>query len=257
MLGHPVASSQIRAMETPRNHCAEACPPREFSDIARCLSYSPSTGGIFMYTGPSMHPTFTAHDILYVKPYGATKMLPGDVIVFQPDGVPGFVVHRIVCVTGDSGIRTRGDNNDCIDELELKPDQILGRVVRARGRDRVRRIHGGLIGKIAAVYVSLRKRLRRTLSLTLRKPYYGLALSGAFHWVGDRLETKVVAFQLDGLETELHLFIRGRFVGRWPRGGRKWEIKQPFRLFINEKLLPTPDPIAHQPRDEESPLRHQ
>jgi signal peptidase len=241
MVGYSVAYSQIRAMETPRNHFAEACPPRECIDIARCLSYSPSIGGIFMYAGPSMHPTFTTHDILYVEPYGTSQMLPGDVVVFQPDGVAGFVVHRIVCVTGESRIRTRGDNNDCVDELELKPDQILGRVVRARGSDRVRRIHGGRRGTIAALYVSLWRRLRKSLIGTLRKPYHGLAISGAFHWVGDRLETKVVAFHHDGLETELHLLLGGRFVGRWPRGGRKWEIKQPFRLFINEKLLPTPE----------------
>src|SRR5208283_3899036 len=159
-------------METSRNKPLETYSPREFTNFLRCFSYSRSTGGIFIYNGPSMHPTFTRQDVLYVKPYGAARMRPGDAVAIQHDGIAGVTVHRIVSITGDSGITTRGDNNDCIDEWVLRPDRILGRVVHAKRRGRVRRVHGGFLGKITASYVRLRKRLRNSLCRVLRKPYY-------------------------------------------------------------------------------------
>ncbi|MGO9569118.1 MAG: S24/S26 family peptidase [Desulfomonilaceae bacterium] len=233
-------------METSRNNPVATRSPREFTNFPRCLSFSHMTGAIFIYTGPSMYPTFTSQDILYVKPYGAARMRPGDVIAFQRDGIAGFVVHRIVTVKGDSGIKTRGDNNDCIDQWDLRPDQILGRVVHAKSRCRLRRIYGGFPGKMEAAYVSLRKWLRNTLFRILRKPYYRLVRAGTFHWVGDRFGRRIVTFQRDGLETELHLFMGGRFVGRFPRGSQKWEIELPFRLLIDENILPTPEPATNR-----------
>ena len=101
------------------------------------------------YAGPSMNPTLKAGDGINVIPYGNRKFFIGDVVVFpRPEGNDN-VVHRVVAVDSQ-GIRTRGDNNLNMDPWVLLPDDIIGRVVSAKRKNRNVTIHGRIRGSIIA-----------------------------------------------------------------------------------------------------------
>jgi signal peptidase I len=51
----------------------------------------------------------------------------GDVVVYKENGPGFFVAHRVESV-GPLGATTRGDANATLDPLEVKDDQIVGRV---------------------------------------------------------------------------------------------------------------------------------
>lgn len=58
-----------------------------------------------VYTGPSMNPTLVEPELLEVKPYGAKRVRPGDVVCFKSPHGDETVVHRVAAVerrgTGD------------------------------------------------------------------------------------------------------------------------------------------------------------
>ncbi len=110
------------------------------------------------YIGPSMNTTLRSGDVLQVLPYGGRSIRPGDVIVFRPPGKNRTAVHRVVSVAGD-GIRTQGDNNRSVDPWVLRPDCVVGRVVRVQRKSRRRPILGGPWGRL---HLSL-KRVARVM----------------------------------------------------------------------------------------------
>jgi signal peptidase len=189
------------------------------------------------YIGPSMNPILKAGDILEIVSYKGQEIRPGDVIVFIPPGGDSRVIHRVV-VMDSQGIRTRGDNCTDVDPWILNPEQVLGRVVYARRRDKRLRVLGGLVGSLFATVIRGIHSIDSSVSDLLRPSYKRLAGVGLFkHLLPGSMEPRVIAFnRLAG--TELQLLIGQRVVGRWPPGESRWHIRRPFRLFVDEDSLP-------------------
>ena len=77
-----------------------------------------------------------------------------------------------------------------------------------------------------------------TLSSLLRPGYRRLATDGTFRrWLPDQMKPRVISFNR-GEGTELHLFMGRRVIGRWLPGKSGWNIRRPFRLFVDEESLP-------------------
>jgi len=202
------------------------------------------------YVGPSMNPLLVDGDGLNVVPYENRAIKRGDVIVFVAPGNETKIVHRVVSCDGE-GIRTRGDNCNRVDPWVLAPVNILGRVTYIKRRNRRRTIRGGLLGIVAAYGFRCRRLCSVTLCLVLRPGYRVLCCSAVLRNRLHRLvKPKVLAFKRpEG--TELQLVIGLRPIGRRRPGTSGWEIKRPFRLCVDENLLPAGDSYAETKGEDE------
>jgi len=189
------------------------------------------------YTGPSMNPTLKAGDGLSVIPYENRKIHIGDVVVFQSPGGSHNVVHRVVAVESN-GVRTRGDNSLNVDSWVLRPEDIMGRVVSVKRKNKNIMIRRGIWGRISASTLWILKQINLTASRILHPAYHALVKSGIFrkclHFFP---KTRVLSFNRPEGK-EFHLIMANRVIGRRLPGNDGWQIMRPFRLFVDEAALP-------------------
>lgn len=188
------------------------------------------------YTGPSMNPTFKAGDGLIVVPYKDKKIRPGDVITFKPKDRSHNVVHRVIRVDRH-GVYTRGDNNNKVDPWILTPDDIIGRVVSAKRKNRVFPVSGGLRGRIYGLFILRYNMLIRKAPGLLHSIYHLVSNTGIFRKLLPLSNTQILSFKRPN-GAELQLVMGKRIIARRLPGSEQWQIKRPFRLFIDEKTLP-------------------
>jgi signal peptidase len=189
------------------------------------------------YIGSSMNPALKPGDRLDTVPYDGQKIRRGDVVVFISPLDGSKVVHRVVSVDS-KGIKTRGDNCNRIDPWVLRPDQIIGRVISVHRRNRRRRIFGGYLGRVFAEAARALITIDFGASLLLRPFYDRLARSGIFrYWKPVWLEPRVISFSHSG-GNELQLLMGRWVIGRRLPGMTQWNIRRPFRLFVDENSLP-------------------
>ena len=189
------------------------------------------------YIGPSMNPLFKSGDRLKIISHHQDKIRVGDVVVFDSPEDEAKVVHRVVSVSSN-GIKTRGDNCDQVDPWVLSPDHIVGRVVSAQRGKRRRRVFGGVVGQLFGVAIRAIHAIDARISSRLRPAYNRLALTGIFsRWLPSRMRPRVISFnRAEGLE--LQLVMGRRVIGRRLEGKSGWNIRRPFRLFVDEESLP-------------------
>jgi len=189
--------------------------------------------------GPSMRPTLRVGDVLHVRPYNGRKIRRGDVIVFTAPGSCAAVVHRVISY--DAGlIATRGDNNDLADSYSAPAGDVIGRVVYAQKGKRLRRTYGGSVGGLVGWAMRMRRVMSQRLCSLFRPIYHRAARSGIFRWlVPAGVRQSVVAFENHG-ETQLQLHLGSFCIGKFIPELGVWRIKPPFKLFVDEKLLPDP-----------------
>ena len=199
------------------------------------------------YVGPSMNPLFVDGDGLHIVPYEDRAVRPGDVIVFVPPGGETKIVHRVAsCDT--QGIKTRGDNARHVDPWVLTPDNILGRVTYILRKNRRRTICGGFMGQLAASSFRCLHLGNRVISILLHPVYHRLCRSTFLRRRLHRLvKPRLLSFSRpEGVE--LQLVVGHRLIGRRRAGRRHWEIRRPFRLCVDEALLPgnIPDKVTRE-----------
>ena len=186
--------------------------------------------------GSSMHPTLKPTDILEVIPYKKQKIQCGDVIVFSHPENNHKIVHRVVSVDLN-GVRTRGDNSKEADFWCLNPMDIYGYVINYQRKNKLRRILGGTAGPLLAKAVRATKLIYCFISVLLKPLYHRLALKGInSERLHAFLKIRVISFCRPAGK-ESHLLMGRRVIGRRPPGKIQWQIKFPFRLFIDEKFL--------------------
>jgi hypothetical protein len=148
------------------------------------------------------------------------------------------VVHRVVRVDSQGGIRTRGDNNASADPDLLRLKDIVGQVVAAQRGTRRRRIAGGWRGMWAAYGGRLWRAVNVRGSRLLHGAYHVLAGSDLFRrLLPARFRPRVYVFQAP-LQPVLKLMMGRTVVGRYDRREEQWRIRRPFRLFVGSAALP-------------------
>jgi hypothetical protein len=146
-------------------------------------------------------------------------------------------VHRVVEIN-EVGIITRGDNSNTNDPWILKSEDIIGRVVSVKRRNRTLRVHGGKTGVLWSIILRIKKLLANGISSGLRPAYHWLINTGLFHrWLSSLVKMKILYFHRPN-GTEMQLVLGRRVIGRRMPGTNKWLITRPFRLFIDESSLP-------------------
>ncbi|MBP1731106.1 MAG: hypothetical protein H6Q55_1535 [Deltaproteobacteria bacterium] len=189
------------------------------------------------YVGPSMNPTLCEPEMMEIVPYGSRPLRIGDVVFCLPPKADQPVVHRVARVT-PAGITTRGDNNTREDPYLLHPKDIKGQVVAAwRGRKR-REISGGLQGRLTGRWFCWQRILDRAVAGLLRPPYRALSRRGNIaHLLPLRFRPRVVVFHAQG-QDQFRLLMGKQVVGQYDDRKRQWQIQRPFRLFVDERVLP-------------------
>jgi len=190
-----------------------------------------------IYKGPSMNPTLKPGDRLFVTPCDGRKIQRGDVVVFTPPRADYKIIHRIISVE-PQGIKTRGDNNNQVDPWLLRHDQILGRVFFSERGNRRRKVFGGTIGQLLGVAIRTIHALDARVSSRLWPAYDRLARAGVFRrWLPASMKARAISLSHPA-GTELQLLMGRRAIGRWLPGKSGWNIRRPFRLFVDEESLP-------------------
>ena len=196
------------------------------------------------YIGSSMNPTLKPGDRLDTVPCYWQEIRRGDVIVFISPADESKTVHRVIFVDSN-GLRTQGDNCNRIDPWVISPDQIVGRVISVQRGNRRRRIFGGYWGRIFAGTARALYVIDSHASVLLRPVYDRLARSGILRrWVPVSMEPRVISFTHPG-GTELQLLMGRWVVGRRLPGMARWNIRRPFRLFVDADSL-SGNPARHR-----------
>lgn len=220
--------------------------PRSEADTAETRS-KPAVQ-VLRHSGRSMLPVLRDGDLLQVLPVPFDELAPGDVIAVERSESDTVVVHRVVARCAE-GLTTRGDWNLMDDEWLVTGDGVVGKVVAVlRGRRTVT-IHGGRRGLRAARRARLLRRLDRPVSRLLHRPYAALIASGwprrlLHRWFPVRVVTRSAGGDQIG-----RVLLRSREIGRWDPRRRRWAIDRPYRLLVDESVLPMVDTIEEAPAD--------
>jgi SynChlorMet cassette protein ScmC len=207
-------------------------------------------------TGTSMNPTLDEPDLLEVKPYGTTMVRSGDVVCFKSPETGKTVVHRVVSFGSGSravghfvdGIRTRGDNNPADDRGVLQPADITGRVVAAQRGARRRPVLGGWRGLLVLRWARLGRAMRRHAGRVPHTLYRILAGLGPFdRLLPASLRPRPVRF-VTRYRPFLKLLMGRQAVGQYDDRLQAWQIRRPFRLFLDEQTLPGPSTKTRNPQ---------
>ena len=188
------------------------------------------------YVGSSMNPIFRDGDALRLEPCGG-RVRRGDVIVFTPPEGDRKIIHRVISV-GPEGARTRGDNNGSVDPWDLKPHEIIGRVVSLRRNGREIPIPGGSVGRLQESAIRILRRVDVSLTNLFRSSYHRLARSRfSKRHLHDLFARRVITVNRpEG--AELQLMVGNRLAGRLVPGQKSWTIWRPYLLFVDEETLP-------------------
>jgi len=173
-------------------------------------------------------------DRLHIVSCDLEEIRVGDVLVFVSPEDGSKVVHRVITI-GLHGIKTRGDNCTQADDWVLRREHIIGRVVRGTKR---RKVFGGLLGRLFAGKVRLIREIDSRVSCFLRPAYDELSRAGIFiRLLPSQMMPRVIALNR-AAGKELQVLMGRRVIGRWLPGMTRWQIRRPFRLFVDEDSLP-------------------
>ena len=199
---------------------------------------SPGNDAFVIITGSSMAPTLRNMDQVNVVPYEDQKIRRGDVVVFRPPGEKYSITHRVFA-TSKKGVVTRGDNSERCDAWKIAPSDIVGKAVFVKRCEKWRTVSGGLYGHLYAQKLFFTRRIVKLFSGLLHPIYHFLAQPSIFHKIIKIIYVfKVLSFSRpDGIEYKL--LLGRRVIGRLKPGKKEWEIYPPFRLFVDESVLPS------------------
>ncbi len=205
--------------------CHRILTERDFNTV-----FSQEKAKLILFKGSSMNSTLQDMDVLFYVP--DKRIRPGDVVVINIPELEHRIIHRVISI-GEKGIRTMGDSNPYPDGWFLSPDQIIGSVAYGyRGGQRFR-VPGGSAGLVQMLKVQIKHLTIRAAYPILSIIYRNFPISSLMMLL---IRPRSVAFKRPG-GIELHLLARGKVIGR-RLPGQRWQIKSPYRFFLDESSLP-------------------
>ena len=190
----------------------------------------------FIYSGPSMVPTFRPGHLLYVRP-DASDISPGDVIVFDNPSGNIHTVHRIVSIP-EGGLITRGDNNRLTDLVPVFPEHLIGRVEMLEDQGCLMPVAGGRRGLWIARFGWGVRWIDRRLRVLFWKPYNLIRNCALIRQILHRLFSPYLKVtHLNSPEGPLvKTTFKERTVALWRPQQAHFECLKPYDLFV-----PRPD----------------
>jgi signal peptidase I len=180
----------------------------------------------FLYSGPSMQPTFRTGQMLYVRP-DVKNVKPGDVVVYEQ--ADRYIVHRVISV-GEDGFITRGDNNQFADAGLVTPAQVIGRVEINEHRGGITPVQGGWLGLWLTDVGRAIRPFEPWLLLVFGWPY---RLVKESRIVGRIWKPAISQIHLKNEAGALVKYLyRMKTVAIWNVSQKRFECRKPFDLVI-------------------------
>ena len=191
--------------------------------------------------GPSMNATLKPGDGLKLYTYGdRAEIRVGDVIVYPHPFGTVDVVHRIIKIRHD-GVITRGDNNNKIDPYTVRFDDIIGKVIAAKRRDRLIPIKGGKTGFCIHKLMLFRKYFILYGLRPLAFVSTIVAEAGVFNVFHPLFNLKIIHIKRNH-KRQLLLVSGNNAIGRQLEESGEWQIRFPYKYFINKRRLHNSQP---------------
>jgi len=183
-----------------------------------------------------MHPTLRGGDGLDLYIYSnPAEMRVGDVIVYPHPFGTADVVHRIIDIRQD-GVITRGDNNNRTDPYTVRFEDIIGKVIAAKRKDRRIPVRGGRTGFCIHKLMLLRKYSMQYGLAPLGVVSNIIAASGIFNIFHSVFNLKII--HINGENRRQLILVSGnRPIGRQLPGSGEWQIRFPYKYFIDKHRL--------------------
>ncbi|MCK4983481.1 MAG: signal peptidase I [Victivallaceae bacterium] len=183
-----------------------------------------------------MKPTLKSGDAFTLKHYDyKTELRVGDIIVYPHPENPVDVVHRVIKIKPD-GVITRGDNNSKVDPYLIKFADIRGVVTAVRRGSKTIHLSGGTRGIIRHKLMLTRRLFMPYLTYPFSVISSLLAASRIFNFVHPFLKIKIIMVERNE-HTEEIIQVKNKVVGKRLSKNETWEIKFPYKLFINNEKL--------------------
>lgn len=191
-----------------------------------------------IYTGLSMNPAFKPADIVYFLPCSNKRSIKsGDVIIFRHPEKNNHIIHRVISIKCER-IRTQGDNSPSADPWTLNAKEIIGLAIKGKRGNSEFSIRGGKAGLIYAFCVKVVRAIVRNIFRILHPFYRAIALTGIFRRVlPARLKPRMIRLSRPS-GTELQFVMGRRVIGRLVPGKSEWDIRRPFRIFVDMTHIP-------------------
>jgi len=187
-------------------------------------------------TGPSMKPTLKPGDGLDLYTYeDPAEIRVGDVIVYPHPSRTIDVVHRIIEIRRD-GVITRGDNNNKIDPYTIRFDDIIGKVIGAKRKNRLAPIQGGKTGFCIHKLMLFRKYFIQYGLAPLRFVSNIIAASGIFNIFHSVFNVRIIHIKRNH-QSQLILVSGNRAIGKQLVGSGEWQIRFPYKYFVSKRRL--------------------
>ena len=183
-----------------------------------------------------MNPTLKPGDGLELYTYKSpAEIRVGDVIVYPHPSRTVDVVHRIIEIR-PGGVITRGDNNNKIDPYTVRFDDIIGKVIAAKRKDRLMGIKGGKTGFCIHKFMLFRKYFILYGLAPLRIISDIVAGSRIFTIFHSVFNLRIIHIKRNH-QMQLILVSGHRAIGKQLVGSGEWQIRFPYKYFINKRLL--------------------
>jgi signal peptidase len=191
----------------------------------------------FVYRGISMNPSFIEPEMIAVIPYKDSMIRKGDVICYKTDANEDVIVHRIIDIKG-LRVKTKGDNNAAPDLYTIEKKDIIGRVYESRREGRLRTIHGGAMGIVVMLLARMRKPAVIFTIGMLHGVYRSISRTGIMRkLLPENKQIDVAVFERKNIKYPKIVF-SGRTIGTYNLKEKRWDIKRPYRIFVDEAMLP-------------------
>jgi len=186
--------------------------------------------------GPSMTPTLRSGDAFILEQCDyQTELRVGDVIVYQHPQKTMDIVHRIIKIKPD-GVITRGDNNSKVDPYLVKFPDVKGVVKSLKRANRTIMVSGGTRGIIRHKLMLIRRLIKPPILYPFSLISKLIEKSRIFNFIHPLLKTKIIMFKHND-DTEEIVQVGNKVVGKRLGKNKPWEIKFPYKWFINKKKL--------------------
>ena len=134
------------------------------------------------------------------------------------------------------------DNGDMLTIQMSNLSLAIARYAQIRGGLRKRKISGGRSGMFVMRMNRVRRALFSTGARMLKGLYQRMADKGMLRGLlPKKLQPRVVAFHTSRYQDLYKLMVNGREIGRYNDRNEEWQIRPPFRLFVDESRLPRPE----------------
>jgi hypothetical protein len=185
-----------------------------------------------------MSPTIKPGDALIVQNLEnaqSQSLRVGDIIIYSNPELMTNIVHRVIKINS-KGILTRGDNNNQCDDYYITPKALIGRVKAVkRGQKTIKLAQGRLgnyrqqlllMGKYCRPYCLLLPRaiVQLVIKLQLLYPFQPL------------MKFKIIRIKRHNSIEEIMQY-HNAVIGRRRDNSSTWQIKFPYKLFINPEKL--------------------